>query len=58
MFWSDTTQLTSFGNAKLWPTYMYFGNESKYRHCKPSLNLSNHVAYFEMVCLSMFTFSV
>lgn len=32
MFWSDATQLTSFGNAKLWPTYMCFGNESKYRH--------------------------
>lgn len=52
MFWSDATQLTSFGNAKLWPTYMYFGNESKYRRCKPSCNLSNHVAYFETVCLS------
>jgi hypothetical protein len=50
MFWSDATQLTSFGNAKLWPTYMYFGNESKYRRCKPSCNLSNHVAYFETVC--------
>ncbi|KAG2047193.1 hypothetical protein BDR06DRAFT_1032526 [Suillus hirtellus] len=49
MFWSDATQLTSFGNTKLWPTYMYFGNESKYRHCKPSCNLSNHVAYFEML---------
>lgn len=52
MFWSDATQLTSFGTAKLWPTYMYFGNESKYRHCKPSLNLSNHVAYFETVRLT------
>jgi hypothetical protein len=52
MFWSDATQLTSFGNAKLWPTYMYFGNESKYRRCKPSCNLSNHVAYFETVSLS------
>ncbi|KAG2147860.1 uncharacterized protein EDB93DRAFT_1250366 [Suillus bovinus] len=51
MFWSDAMQLTSFGNAKLWPTYMYFGNESKYRRCKPSLNLSNHVAYFETVRL-------
>ncbi|KAG2737156.1 hypothetical protein P692DRAFT_20670015, partial [Suillus brevipes Sb2] len=38
MLWSDATQLTSFGNAKLWPTYMYFGNESKYRRCKPSCN--------------------
>jgi hypothetical protein len=52
MFWSDATQLTSFGNAKLWPTYMYFGNESKYRRCKPSCNLSNHVAYFETVCFA------
>jgi hypothetical protein len=51
MFWSDATHLTSFGNAKLWPTYMYFGNESKYRRCKPSCNLSNHIAYFETVRL-------
>jgi hypothetical protein len=51
MFWSDAMQLTLFGTAKLWPTYMYFGNKSKYCHCKPSLNLSNHVAYFEMVHL-------
>jgi hypothetical protein len=50
MFWSDATQLTSFGNSKLWPTYMYFGNESKYRRCKPLCHLSNHVAYFETVC--------
>ncbi|KAF9227536.1 hypothetical protein BS17DRAFT_793237 [Gyrodon lividus] len=30
MFWSNSTQLTSFGSAKLWPLYVYFGNESKY----------------------------
>jgi hypothetical protein len=52
MFWSDTMQLTSFGNSKLWPTYLYFGNESKYQHCKPSCHLSNHVAYFKTVCHS------
>ncbi|KIM50124.1 hypothetical protein SCLCIDRAFT_76375, partial [Scleroderma citrinum Foug A] len=23
MFWSDATQLTTFGNAKLWPCYMF-----------------------------------
>jgi hypothetical protein len=51
MFWSDATQLTSFGNAKLWPTYMYFSNESKYHRCKPSCNLSNHIAYFKTVRL-------
>jgi hypothetical protein len=49
MFWSDATQLTTFGNAKLWPVYMYFGNESKYRRCRPSCHLGNHVAYFHKV---------
>jgi hypothetical protein len=49
MFWSDETHLTSFGNTKLWPCYLYFGNESKYRRCKPSCHLSNHVAYFQKV---------
>lgn len=49
MFWSDATQLTSFGNAKLWPCYLYFGNESKYKWCKPSCHLCSHVAYFQTV---------
>jgi hypothetical protein len=49
MFSSDATQLTSFGNAKLWPNYLYFGNESKYRRCKPTNHLCNHVAYFQAV---------
>ena len=49
MFWSDATQLTSFGNAKLWPLYLFFGNESKYHRCKPSCNLCEHVAYFQSV---------
>lgn len=49
MFWSDGTCLTAFGKSKLWPLYMMFGNESKYRRCKPSSHLFNHVAYFEEV---------
>jgi Plavaka transposase len=49
MFWSDATHLTTFGNTTLWPLYMFFGNESKYRRCKPSCNLCEHVAYFEKV---------
>lgn len=53
MFSSDATHLTSFGSAKLWPCYLYFGNESKYRRGKPTANLCNHVAYFETVS-SMF----
>ncbi|KZP09584.1 hypothetical protein FIBSPDRAFT_759740, partial [Athelia psychrophila] len=47
MFSSDSTHLTSFGSAKLWPCYLYFGNESKYRRGKPTANLCNHVAYFQ-----------
>jgi hypothetical protein len=49
MFWSDSTHLTTFGNAKLWPLYMFFGNESKYRRCAPNQHLCEHVAYFEEV---------
>lgn len=49
MFGSDSTHLTSFGSASLWPCYMYFGNESKYRRCKPTCNLCNHIAYFQKV---------
>ncbi|RDB21901.1 hypothetical protein Hypma_011139 [Hypsizygus marmoreus] len=47
MFASDETHLTSFGDAHLWPAYMFFGNDSKYRRCKPSCHLCSHVAYFE-----------
>jgi hypothetical protein len=49
MFWSDATQLTQFGNSQLWPCYLFIGNESKYRRCKPSCNLCSHVAYFQKV---------
>jgi hypothetical protein len=60
MFSSDATQLTAFGNAKLWPCYLYFGNESKYRRCKPTNHLCNHVAYFQAVswCFLLATFSM
>jgi hypothetical protein len=49
MFWSDATQLASFGGAKLWPLYTFFGNESKYRQCKPTCHVCEHVAYFQTV---------
>jgi hypothetical protein len=55
MFSSDATHLTTFGNAKLWPLYLYFGNESKYRRCKPSCHLANHVAYFQKVSFHLST---
>jgi hypothetical protein len=54
MFWSDVTQLTSFGNADLWPLYLFFGNESKYRRAKPSNHLCHHIAYFQKVCFTFF----
>lgn len=53
MFASDATQLTTFGQARLWPLYMHFGNDSKYRRSKPSLHLCNHVAYFQKVSLNV-----
>jgi hypothetical protein len=49
MLASDATQLTSFGNAKLWPSYCFIGNESKYLRCKPNCHLCNHIAYFQTV---------
>ncbi|KAG8976104.1 hypothetical protein FRB94_001013 [Tulasnella sp. JGI-2019a] len=30
MLWSDSMHLTSFRQAKLWPLYLYFRNQSKY----------------------------
>jgi hypothetical protein len=49
MFWSDSTHLTSFGTAKVWPLYMYFANLSKYVRCKPSFGAAHHVAYIPSV---------
>lgn len=50
IFASDSTQLTSFSNAKLWPVYLVIGNESKDRRLKPSCHAFKHVAYLETVC--------
>lgn len=58
MLWSDATQLTAFGNAQLWPLYLFFGNDSKYLRCKPSCHLSEHVAYFQKVSALISTFSL
>ncbi|KAF8239969.1 hypothetical protein L208DRAFT_1235171, partial [Tricholoma matsutake] len=49
MFWSDSTQLASFGNASVWPVYMYFANQSKYTHAQPNLGACHHVAYIPLV---------
>ncbi|KAI9059487.1 hypothetical protein FKP32DRAFT_1657872 [Trametes sanguinea] len=45
MPWSDSTHLAEYGNASLWPTYMLFGNQTKYERGRPSSNACHHVAY-------------
>jgi hypothetical protein len=47
--WSDLTHLTSFGNASLWPIYLYVGNLSKYIQSKPTANSTYHLAYIPKV---------
>ena len=49
MFASDATLLTDFGHEKLWPLYLAFGNESKYRCSETSSRAFEHIAYFESV---------
>jgi hypothetical protein len=49
MIWSDSTHLTQFGQAKAWPIYAYFGNQSKYTQCKPSTCSAQVVGYIPPV---------
>ena len=49
MLWSDSTHLTSFGNASLWPIYLYLGNQSKYTRGKPTSFAGHHMAYIPKV---------
>ena len=49
MFWSDSTHLTNFGVAKLWPIYLFFGNLSKYIRSRPSSGACQHLAYIPSV---------
>ncbi|KAF6743073.1 hypothetical protein DFP72DRAFT_829097 [Ephemerocybe angulata] len=59
--WSDSTHLTQFGSASLWPVYVGFANQSKYTRGKPSTFSSHHLAYipklgatFEQVYFDVF----
>lgn len=49
MLWSDATHLASFGDASLWPIYLFFGNQSKYTRGKPTASACHHVAYIPTV---------
>ncbi|KAI0090931.1 hypothetical protein BDY19DRAFT_886661 [Irpex rosettiformis] len=45
MGYSDSTHLTSFGTAYLWPFYTWIGALSKYMRAKPSNFAAHHTAY-------------
>ncbi|KAG8942397.1 hypothetical protein FRC04_003762 [Tulasnella sp. 424] len=45
MFWSDATHISQFGQSKMWPVYLFFGNLSKWLRCKPRSRAAHHVAY-------------
>jgi len=49
MFWSDSTHLTDFGTAKIWPIYLFFGNLSKYIRMRPASGACHHLAYIPTV---------
>lgn len=49
MIWSDSTSLAQFGNAELWPAYVFIGGQSKYDHVKPSSFAAHHLAYLPKV---------
>ena len=49
MAFSDSTHLASFGDASLWPLYVYFGNQSKYVRARPSSGSCHHTAYIPKV---------
>jgi len=50
MLASDSTFLTQFSQASMWPIYMFFGNVSKYIRSSPDSLSAHHVAYLPKVC--------
>jgi Plavaka transposase len=57
MLWSDSTHLTNFGSASLWPIYLFFGNLSKYARGMPSALTAHHLAYIPSVSVHANTVS-
>lgn len=53
MFGSDVVHLSQFGENKLWPLYVGFGNHSKYRRTKPGSKLMEIAAFFKHVSLAV-----
>jgi hypothetical protein len=57
MWWTDATHVTQFGNSKVWPGYLYYGNQSKYERLRPSCHAAHHMIFFPSVC-SIFQYSM
>ena len=53
LLYSDSTHLTSFGSASLWPVYLFIGNLSKYTRSKPTSFSAHHIAYLPTVRASL-----
>jgi hypothetical protein len=49
MFFSDATHLATFGTAKAWPLYLYFGNLTKYARSEPKSGACHLVGFFPSV---------
>jgi hypothetical protein len=53
LMYSDGTRLAQFGQASLWPVYMYLGNVSKYTRSRPNSFSAHHVAYLPTVSIPL-----
>jgi hypothetical protein len=49
MFFSDATHLATFGTAKAWPLYLYFGNLTKYARSAPRSGACHLVGFLPSV---------
>lgn len=49
MYYSNSTHLTSFGTAALWPIYLLFGLLSKYVRARPTSGAIHHLVYMPSV---------
>ncbi|KAH9911327.1 uncharacterized protein BXZ73DRAFT_108092 [Epithele typhae] len=45
ILWSDATHLSDFGDAKMWPVYLYFAHLCKYTRGRPTEFAAHHIAY-------------
>ena len=58
LLWWDSTHLTSFSNALLWSSYLFFGNQLKYTRGKPTSFAGHHMAYIPKVSMFLWLSSM